>query len=98
MTSIAELSDEGLTVEDREHLKLVEDEFMRVRVKILDAMHVARESKDNPVRYTQGTADGTREAISLLLVQMFFISFAQRRERKKLEARIVELEEAATRP
>ncbi|WP_441256059.1 hypothetical protein [Tardiphaga sp. 285_C5_N1_2] len=87
-----------LSAEEREHLKFVEQEAVRVLTKIQDRMRVTREGNDKAVRYTQGAADSGREAVELLLIQMYAISMVHRKERKKLEARIAALEELVTRP
>lgn len=79
------MSGDTPSLEEVLHRREVEDQFMRDRAEILKAV---RESDGNKLS----------EAIMQLLVRMYAVSAAHRLERKKLEARIVALEELVTRP
>lgn len=81
-----------------DRLERATEEMMRFRREIFDAMKAERERAGEPVRYTQGTANAVREAVTMVLMRLSAASLADAEKREALEARIAELEDHVTRP
>jgi hypothetical protein len=83
--------DRGERITHDERRLLHADVFGERMVQLLGDVRKVRESDKTPVLFSQGTANSIREAVRLLLAEIYAVSLAQDHKRQALEGRIAAL-------
>ena len=83
---------ETVMMDRRERCQAATSIASAMQRRIFDAMRDARTQRPSLVKYTQGTADGIKEAVHMLIVEMLSIVVANAEKVDALEARVRALE------